>query len=177
MTIKELNVEEPELTKRETFLKESSKRFDEHIAQIDDTILKVLKAQIAVERCMISILEARGRDPKHYFYTADKIKECKKIEPPIVSKAIWDLFEKCTWVRNELVHSLDEALVKEKSDLVRELYLALTESEVHKQNIRDMNDMQVVTSAFNYCGMHLVLADEIKAATSAQKSVSWRASI
>ncbi|NYG47934.1 hypothetical protein GGD67_005417 [Bradyrhizobium sp. IAR9] len=115
---------------------------------------------------MISILDARGKDPKHYYYTSDKIKECKKIEPPIVGKEIWDLFEKCCKVRNELVHSLDEALVKEKSDIVREAYLALTESEVHKQSIRDMNDMQLVTSAFYYCGMNLILADDNKAASS-----------
>ena len=47
---------------------------------------KVVKAQIAVERCMSEILEARGKDPKHFFYTADKIKECKEDRAPLVNK-------------------------------------------------------------------------------------------
>jgi hypothetical protein len=123
-------------------------------------ILKVVKAQIAVERCMSEILEARGKDPKHFFYTADKIKECKKIEPPLVNKDTWDLFEKCTHVRNELAHSLDDDLIAEKSELVREAYIAITDSEIQKQTYREMNNTQVVTSAFYYCGMLIMIAEE-----------------
>lgn len=153
-------LEEREPTERELFLADSRKRFEEHINRVDDMILTVLKAQIAVERCMSSILLERGIDPKHFLFTAGKIKECKKIEPALVSKEIWELFEKCTHVRNELAHSLDDDLVAKKSELVREAYIATTESEVQKQSYRDMNHTQVVTSAFYYCGLLIMLASE-----------------
>jgi hypothetical protein len=50
-------------------------------------------------------------------------------------------------VRNELVHSLNDAKIKAKSDQVREAYLAVTESESQKQGVRDMSDTEMVTSA------------------------------
>ena len=159
-------LEEREPTERELLFAESRKRFDENLKRVDDMILKVVKAQILVERFMIGLLEAHGRDPKHFFQTGPKITECRdKIDPPEVGRPIWRLFELCTHVRNELVHSLDDALVKEKSHLVREAYLAVTDSEVQKQSIRDMNDTQVVTSAMSHCGTLIMIAVDAKKAS------------
>ena len=45
-------------------------------------ILMVLKNQIIVERFMIALLGAHGKNPKHLFYTSAKIKECRSIDPP-----------------------------------------------------------------------------------------------
>jgi hypothetical protein len=55
-------------------------------------------------------------------------------------------------------------VVKEKSGKVREAYLAVTDSEVQKQSIRDMDDRQVVTSAMNHCGTLIMLATDAKVA-------------
>lgn len=124
-------------------------------------ILIVVKAQIIVERFMIGLLEAHGRDPKHFLFTAPKIKECKeKIDPPEVGQPMWELLSLCTHVRNELVHSLDTNLVKEKCDKVREAYLAVAESETRKQTIREYDDTQLVTSAIYDCGSLIVVATE-----------------
>ena len=139
---------------------EAHVRFEEHIARIDNMILSVLNAQIAVERCMISLLETHGKDPKHFFFTAQKIAECKRIGPPEVGQTIWDLLMLCTHVRNELAHSLDNENRKAKIDAVRDAYLACTDSEVQKQSIREMNDTQMVTSALYHCGSIIVIATE-----------------
>jgi hypothetical protein len=141
---------------------EAHELFKEHIARIDNMILTVLKAQIAVERCMISLLETHGKDPKHFFFTAQKITECKRIDPPEVGQTIWNLLTLCTYVRNELAHSLDNEKLKATIDAVRDAYLACTDSEVQKQSIRDMNDTQMVTSALYHCGSIIVIATESK---------------
>jgi hypothetical protein len=97
-----------ELTERETFFEEAHQRFKKEAERIDNMILIVVKAQIIVERFMIGLLEAHGRDPKHFLFTAPKIKECKeKIDPPEVGQPMWELLSLCTHARNELVHSLD----------------------------------------------------------------------
>ncbi|UWU75924.1 hypothetical protein N2603_39300 [Bradyrhizobium huanghuaihaiense] len=97
-------LEERVPTERELFFAEHRKRFDEDLKRVDDMILTALKAQIVIERQMIALLEAHGRDSKHFFFTKNKIKECKKIDPPEVEQPIWHLLSKCSWVRNELAH-------------------------------------------------------------------------
>jgi hypothetical protein len=164
MTKEIWELEEREPTQRELFFAEHRKRFDEILKRIDDMILTVLKAQIVVERSMIALLEAYGRDPKHFFFTNDKIKECKKIDPPEVEQPIWDLLSKCSYVRNELAHSLDDAEIKRLSENVREAYIALNETEREKQAVRDMTHTQVVMSAVYHCGMFIMLATDAKEA-------------
>jgi hypothetical protein len=149
---------------------EAHEQFKEHIARIDNLIQTVMKAQIAVERCMILLLEAHGKDPKHFFFTAQKITECKRIDPPEVGQAIWDLLTLCTHVRNELAHSLDNEKLKAKIDAARDAYIACIDSDVQKQSIREMNDTQIVMSALYHCGTMIVIATEKKEAD--KKSVS-----
>jgi hypothetical protein len=151
-------LEERRPTERELLFEEAHKRFKEKLERIDNMILAVVKAQITVERFMISFLEAHGRDPKHFFFTAQKIKECKRIDPPEVGQTMWELLTLCSYVRNELVHSLDDEEIKAKTDAVREAYLAATENGRQKQGIREMNDTQMVTSALYDCGSHIVVA-------------------
>jgi hypothetical protein len=162
MNIDDLPLER-ELTEREKFFEESHERFKKEAARIDEMILTVVKAQIIVERFLIGLLEAYGRDPKRFFFTGPKITECRdKIDPPEVGQPMWKLFELCTHVRNELVHSLDTKEIKANCDKVRDAYLAVTESERQKQAIRDMDDTQVVTRAMYDCGSLIVAATDAK---------------
>lgn len=157
-------LEEREPTERELMFAKARKEFDEHLNRIDDMILVILKAQIVVERSMITLLQAYGRDPKHFFFTKDKIKECRKINPTEVDPPIWDLLSKCSYVRNELAHSLDNDQIKVLSENVREAYIVLNETECEKQAVRDMTDTQVVTSAIYHCDMFIMLAKDAKIA-------------
>jgi hypothetical protein len=118
---------------------------------------------------MIEMLEAYGKDPQHYFFTSKKVKAVKEIDPPGVGKPTWDLLLQASYVRNELVHSLNEAKIKEERDKTREAYLAVTENERQKQSIRDMTDTQMVTSAIYHCGSHIVVATEAKLAADKRK--------
>jgi hypothetical protein len=164
MNIDDLPLER-EMTEREKFFEESHQRFKKEAERIDNMVLTVVKAQIIIERFMIELLEAHGRDPKHFLFTAPKIKECKeKIDPPEVGQPMWELLSLCTHVRNELVHNLDTKEIKEKCDKVREAYLAVTDHERRKQGIREMDDTQMVTSAIYDCGSLIVVATEAKAA-------------
>jgi hypothetical protein len=169
MNIDDLPLER-EMTEREKFFEESHQRFKKEAERIDNMVLTVVKAQIVIERFMIELLEAHGRDPKHFLFTAPKIKECKeKIDPPEVGQPMWELLSLCTHVRNELVHNLDTKEIKAKCDKVREAYLAVTENERRKQGIREMNDTQMVTSAIYDCGSLIVVATEAKVTSDKKK--------
>jgi hypothetical protein len=163
-------LEERKPTERELLFAESRKRFDEDLKRLDNMILTVVKAQMVVERFMIELLEAHGRDPKHFFFTGQKITECEeKIDPPEVGQAMWELLSLCSHVRNELVHSFDNDQLKAKSDKVREAYLAVTENERQKQGIREMTDTQMVTSAIYDCGSLIMMATEAKVAANKKR--------
>lgn len=166
MEISDLPIQR-ELTEREKFFEEAHERFKKEAERINNMILTVVKAQIIVERSMIALLEAYGRDPKRFMFTAPKITECKeKIDPPEVGQPMWELFSLCTHVRNELVHSLDTNLFKKKCDKVREAYLTLAESEARKKTIREYDDTQLVTNAMYDCGSLIVVATEAKEAAN-----------
>src|ERR1700754_620020 len=112
---------ERELTEREKFFEASHQRFKKEAERIDNMVLTVVKAQIVVERSMIELLVEHGRDPKHFLFTAQKMKECKeKIDPPEVGQPMWKLLSLCTLVRNELVHNLDTKEIRARCDKVRE---------------------------------------------------------
>jgi hypothetical protein len=149
---------------REEFFEQAHERWKEHAVRIDNVILTVVKAQIIVERFMISFLEAHGKDAKHFFFTAPKIKECRRTDPPEVGQTMWDLLTLCTYVRNELVHSLDNEQIKAKMEAVRTAYIAATGSEVQKKSIREMTDTQMVTDAIYHCGSLIVIATDNKVA-------------
>jgi hypothetical protein len=161
MNIDDLPLER-ELTEREKFFEEAHKRSMELVARIDDRMLAVVKAQVTVEGSMIELLEAYGKDPQHYFYTSNKIKALTDIDPPEVGKAMWHLLSLCSYVRNELVHSLNTKKIKAQSDKVREAYLTVTENERQQQSIREMTDTQMVTQAAYACGSLIVVATENK---------------
>lgn len=169
MNIDDLPLER-ELTEREKFFEEAHQRFKKEAERIDNMVLTVVKAQIVIERSMIELLEAHGRDPKHFLFTAPKIKECKeKIDPPEVDQPMWELLSLCTHVRNELVHNLDTKEIKGKCDKVREAYLAVADNERRKQGIREMDDTQMVTSAIYDCGSLIVVATAAKVAADKKK--------
>ena len=147
------------------------KKFNEDLERIDNMILMILKNQIIVERFMIAFLEVHGKDPKRFFFTSAKIDGCSDIDPPEVGKANWDLLTLCSYVRNELAHSLDNEKLKVAIDAVRNAYLSVTDSEVQKESIRDVNDTQMVTSALCHCGSLIVIATENKIEVDKKKKL------
>jgi hypothetical protein len=88
---------------------------------MDDMMLAVVKAQVTVESFMIELLNAYGWDPPRYFFTSQKIKALKDIDPPHVGQPMWELLSLCSYVRNELVHSR-YAKSEAVSDKVRQAY-------------------------------------------------------
>lgn len=159
--------DDPEPTERDKLLEETHKRSMELVKRIEGMMLAVVKTQVTVEIFMTELLEAHARDPQRFFFTGQKIKECKeKIDPPEVGQSIWELLSLCSYVRNELVHSLNTEKIKEASDNVREAYIAVTPHEDRKQEIRDASDTDVVTKALRHCGGFIVVATGAKIAAN-----------
>jgi hypothetical protein len=156
--------DDPEQTELEKLYEETHKRSMELVRRIEDMMLSVVKTQVIIEGFMIELLEAYGRDPQHFFFTGQKIAELKKIDPPEVGQPILELLSFCSYVRNELVHSLNTEKIKETSNKVREAYIAVTLNEDRKQDIRDSSDTWVVTDALRHCGGFIVVAAEAKVA-------------
>jgi hypothetical protein len=160
-------LEEREPTEQELLFAETHKRSMEVVRRIEDMMLTVVKTQVIVESFMNELLEAYGKDPQRLFYTGPKITECKeRLKPPEVGDAIWGLFSLCTHVRNELVHSLNTMKIKEKSELVRQAYAALTPEGPRRQEILNSNDTDVVANALRHCGGYIVIATDAKVAAN-----------
>ena len=139
MNIDDLPLER-ELTEREKFFEEAHQRFKKEAERIDNMVLTVVKAQIIIERSMIELLEAHGKDPKHFLFTAPKIKECKeKIDPPEVGQPTWELLSLCTHVRNELVHNLDTKVYR----IAEEHLLGLLRKDAVTSDVADIRFVPV----------------------------------
>ncbi|UGY17987.1 hypothetical protein HAP48_0011450 [Bradyrhizobium septentrionale] len=155
----------PELTEQEKLFEDTHKRAMELVRRTEQMMLSVVKTQVIVEGFMIELLEAYGKDPSHFFYTGKKIEELRdRIDPPEVGRPIWELLSLCSHVRNELVHSLQVDKIKEKSQKVREAYLAMTPEGARKEGIKGMNDTELVTDAIRHCGSYIVIATYAKGA-------------
>ncbi|MGY3591458.1 hypothetical protein ACVIGB_008963 [Bradyrhizobium sp. USDA 4341] len=160
-----IRTDEPEPTEREKLFEETRKRAMELVRRTEHMMLSVVKTQVIVEGFMIALLEAYGRDPNRFFYTGKKIEELRdRIDPPEVGRPIWELLSLCSHVRNELVHSLHVDKIKEKSQKVREAYLAMTPEGACKESIKEMNDTEVVIDAIRDCGGYIVVATDAKGA-------------
>ncbi|MFK4721033.1 hypothetical protein ABIE89_002133 [Bradyrhizobium niftali] len=160
-------LEEREPTEQELLFAETHKRSIEIVRRIEDMMLTVVKTQVIVENFMNELLEAYGKDPQRLFFTGPKITECKeRLKPPEVGDQIWSLFSLCTHVRNELVHSLNTEKIKEKSELVRQQYAAITPEGPRQQEILNSNDTDVVANALRHCGGYIVIATDAKVAAN-----------
>lgn len=158
--------EDPPSTEQQLLFEQAHKRSMELVKRIENMMLTVVKAQVIIESFMIELLEAYGRDPQHFFYTGQKIAECKKVDPPEVGQPIWELLTLCSHVRNELVHSLNTEKIKTKSAKVREAYAAITPDGPRRQDILDGNDTDVVANALRDCGGYILIATDAKVATN-----------
>lgn len=157
--------DEPEPTEQEKLFEETHKRAMALVRRTEHMMLSVVKTQVIVEGFMIALLEAYGRDPNRFFYTGKKIEELRdRIDPPEVGRPIWDLLSLCSHVRNELVHSLHVDKIKEKSQKVRDAYLAMTPEGARKESIKGLNDTDLVTDAIRDCGGYIVIATDAKGA-------------
>lgn len=155
----------PQRTAQEKLFEETHRRAMELVRRTEHMMLSVVKTQVIVEGFMIALLEAHGRDPIRFFYTGKKIEELRdRIDPPEVGRPIWELLSLCSHVRNELVHSLHVDKIKEKSQKVRDAYLAMTPEGARKKSIKDMNDTEVVIDAIRHCGSYIVIATDAKEA-------------
>lgn len=153
--------EGPPLIEREKLFEEAHKRSMELIRRTEQMMLSVVKTQVIIEGFMIQLLEAHGRDPQRFFYTGKKIEELRdKIDPPEVGRPVWELLEYCSHVRNELVHSLNPDKIKEKSQKVREHYLAMTPAGPRRESIKGMDDTRLVIDALHHCGGLIVIATD-----------------
>lgn len=154
----------PEPTEQEKLFEETHKRSMELVKRTEHMMLSVVKTQVIIENFMIDLLQAYGKDPQHFFFTGQKIAELKRFDPPEVGQPLWELLSYCSYVRNELVHSLNPEKIREKSNLVREAYLALTTDGARKESIKAMDDTNVETDAIRHCGGYIVTATDAKVA-------------
>jgi hypothetical protein len=165
--------EDPPPTEQQKLFEETHKRSMELVRRTEQMMITVVKTQVIIESFMIELLEAHGRDPQRFFLTGRKIEELRdKIDPPEVGKPIWELLELCSHVRNELVHSLHVEKIKEKSQKVRDAYLALTPAGPRRESIKGMNDTDVVADALRHCGGYIVIATDAKVAADKKAKTS-----
>jgi hypothetical protein len=83
---------------------------------------------------------------------------------------MWELLSLCSYVRNELVHSIDTQKVKQQSDKVREAYLSVRKRAAAAEQPR--NDRHADGDEPDHGGSFVVIATEGR--SREQGSHGWR---
>jgi hypothetical protein len=146
---------------------ESKKRLFERVAKYDERMITVLKNHLAAEQSLNDLLKAASRRWKGRSF-AGKIDVAKGLFLPELSEDLWAVLKVGNDLRNAVAHGDKEGTVAARMTDLRKAFLASVTPEQRK-GVEEMTDMQMVMSAFNHCGSHLMVAAESKRAAGATK--------
>lgn len=137
-------------------LVESRKVLTERIAKYDERIVTVLKNHLAAERSLNDLLAAASRRWKRRTF-AGKIDKASGLFLPELSEELWDVLKAGNDLRNAVAHGHKEGTVAARMTDLRKAFLASVSPE-QRRGIEEMTDAQIISTAFNQTGSHIVVA-------------------
>lgn len=152
-------------------LKQAHKEMTERVARYNDRIVEVLKGHLSVEQSLNNLLRAARRKWKRPF--AGKIDVAEKLFCPDLTVELWDVVKAGNNLRNAVAHGHKEGTIAQRMADLRRALLAWA-SPLQRPGIEAMTDTQMVSTAFNQSGSHIVVAtmkleEENKKAADAKK--------
>jgi hypothetical protein len=119
-------------------------------------LLTVIKNHLAVEQSLNDLLAAASRRWKRRTF-AGKIDVAKSLLVQELHDHVWPVLEACNDLRTAVAHGDKHGTVEARVVDLRKAYMAAVSTEQRK-GVEEMNETQLVTSAFSYCGSFLVVA-------------------
>jgi hypothetical protein len=156
----ELEGREP--TERELLFKNAHASMTERVARFDERLLTVIKTHLSCEGALNQLLAAAGRSWKNKKFAGKLYIAQEHIKPAELEKPLWAVADAGNKLRNAVVHGHNESVIAAKMSDLRAFSIAASTPE-QKPYIQGMTDPQMVMSAFNHCGSHMIVAaDRIK---------------
>jgi hypothetical protein len=137
-------------------LVQAHKDMTARIERYDDRVVTVLKNQLGVEQSLDDLLKTASRRWKNRTF-AGKIDVAQKLFLAELDEHTWAVLKAGNNLRNAVAHGHKEGTIAARMTDLRKAYLAAVSPEQRK-GIEEMTDTQMVGSAFNQCGSHLVVA-------------------
>ena len=128
----------------------------ERIEKYNERMLTVLKNHLAVEQSLNELLVAASRRWKRRTFRG-KLDVAKSLLLQELHDHVWPVLEAANELRNAVAHGDKYGKVEERLADLRRVYLGLVAPQQRK-GIEEMSEVQLVTSAFSYCGSFLVVA-------------------
>ena len=150
-------LEEREPTELELRYAKAHKEMTERVARYDQRLLTVIKSHLSCEEALNQLLSAASRAWKKKKFSGKLDVGRDFIKPTEMTAQLWEVAEKGNQLRNSVAHGHAESVVAARMTELRTAYLAAV-SPQQRPSIEGMTDAQMVGSAFNHCGSHLIVA-------------------
>jgi len=142
-------------------LVQAHKDMTARIERYDERIVTVLKSHLGVEQCLDDLLKTASRRWRGRTF-AGKIDVAQKLFLPELDEHIWSVLKAGNNLRNAVAHGDKEGTITARMTDLRKAYVAAVSPE-QREGVEEMTDTQMVGSAFNHCGSHLVVATDRRA--------------
>lgn len=136
-------------------LEQARKEMTERVERYNDRIVAVLKGHLSVEQSLNDLLRTAHRRWKRTF--AGKIDVAEKLFCPDLTVELWGIMKAGNNLRNAVAHGHKEGTIAQRMTELRRALLAWASPE-QRAGIETMTDAQMVSTAFNQAGSHIVVA-------------------
>ena len=143
------------MTHDDSRMEKARKDMIDRVERYDDRIVMVLKGHLSVEQSLNDLLRAARRKWKRSF--AGKIDVAEKLFCPDLTVQLWDTVKAGNNLRNAVAHGHKEGTITKRMTELRGALLAWASPE-QRADIEAMTDSQMVSTAFNQAGSHIVVA-------------------
>jgi hypothetical protein len=137
-------------------LVQAREKMSERIEKYNERMLTVIKNHLAVEQSLNDLLAAASRRWKRRTFRG-KVDVAKSLLLQELHDHVWPVLEAGNDLRNAVAHGDKYGKVEERLVDFRKAYLSVL-SPQQRKGVEEMNEVQLVTSAFCHCGSFLVVA-------------------
>jgi hypothetical protein len=150
-------IEEREPTELELKYAKAHKDMIERVARYDERLLTVIKNHLSCEEALNQLLGAASRSWKKKKFSGKLDVGRDQIKPNEMTAHLWEVVKVGNLLRNAVAHGHPESVIAARMVELRTAYLGAV-SPQQRPGIEAMTEVQMVGSAFNHCGSHIIVA-------------------
>ena len=133
-------------------------KVDDRVEKYDARLVVVFKNHLGCEQFLDELLTVAKRRRRGRNF-AGKSDVAKGLFLPEIGAQTWAVLKAGNKLRNAIAHGEPEGTIRARMEDLRKEYVADVSPE-QREGVEQMNETQLVTSAFTHCGGHLVVATD-----------------
>ena len=135
-------------------MEQAHKNMTARVEQCEECIVTVLKAHLAAEQSLNALLAAAQRRRRGRTFSG-KMHVAKGLF--VMSEELWQVLKVGNDLRNAIAHGDKQGTIAARIVELRKAYIAANTPQ-QKKYIEEMTEKQMISSAFNHCSSHTVVA-------------------